>query len=73
MTYIYQLEIAKLMHNQLPQQQNAQHIWPFTAVNSVHTHKTRSSTSGQYTTVIQSAPNVEKDQSSSKAQEPGSK
>jgi len=45
---IHQLEIAKLMNsfhsNRMPNKFDSL----FTAVNSVHTHETRSSTSGQY-------------------------
>jgi len=45
---IHQLEIAKLMHNFHSNRMPNTFDRLFTAVNSVHTHKTRSSTSGQY-------------------------
>ena len=70
---IHQLEIAKLMHNFHSNKMPNTFDRLFTAVNCIHTHETISSTSGQYTSVIQSAPNMEKDQSNSKAKEFGSK
>jgi len=45
---IHQLEIAKLMHNFHNNRMPNTFDRLFTAVNSVHTHETRSSTSGQY-------------------------
>ena len=69
---IHQLKIAKLMHNFHSNRMPNMFDCLFTAVNCVHTHETRSSTSGQYS-VTQSSPNIEKDQSNSKAQESGSK
>jgi len=45
---IHQLEIAKLMHNFHSNRMPNTFDRLFTAVNSVHTHETRSSTSGQY-------------------------
>ena len=45
---IHQLEIAKLMHNFHRNRMPNTFDRLFTAVNSVHTHETRSSTSGQY-------------------------
>ena len=69
---IHQLEIAKLMHNFHSSRMPNTFDRLFTAVNSVHIHETRTSTSGNYS-VTQSAPNMEKDQSNSKAQESGSK
>jgi len=45
---IYHLEIAKLMHNCHSNRVLSTFDRLFTAVNSVHTHQTRSSASGQY-------------------------
>jgi len=45
---IHQLEIAKLMHNFHSNRMPNTFDHPFTAVKSVHTHETRSSTFGQY-------------------------
>jgi len=45
---IYQLEIAKLLHNFHGSRMPNTFDRLFTAVNFVHTHETRSSTSGQY-------------------------
>ena len=67
---IHQLEISKLMHNFHSNRMPNTFDRLFTAVHSVHTHEARSSAN---TSVTQSAPNMEKDQSNSKAQESGSK
>ena len=45
---IYQLEIAKPMHNVYSNRIRRTFDRLFTAVNSVHTHQTRSSTHAQY-------------------------
>jgi len=45
---IYQLEIAKLMHNVRSDILSSTFNRPLTTVSSVHTHQTRSSTSSQY-------------------------
>ena len=45
---IHQVEITKLMHNFHTSRMPNTFDRLFTAVNSVHTHETRSSTSGQY-------------------------
>ena len=69
-TDIFQLEIAKLMHNFHSNRMPNTFDRLFTAGNSVHTHETIPLAN---TSVTQSARNMEKDQSNSKAQESGSK
>ena len=68
---IHQLEIAKLMHNFHSSRMPNTFDRLFTAVNSVHTHETKSSTSVQY--FWPPVCSQYEKRSNSKAQESGSK